>query len=90
MIGVMFLLALFTWIVVLIIRAARKQDPGPGGWWGPGWGRGRDPGPRPSKPRDPGPNPDGLLEIPMEWIEAHGKWAKQVVRESRQTIKARR
>mgnify|MGYP004706380419 CR=1 FL=1 len=84
MLGVMFLMALFAWVVILVIKYMRKTDPGPGGWWGRGYKGPRPVGP---PPKDPGPDPDGLLQIPYEWVEAHGKWAKQVVRESLDRIK---
>lgn len=73
-------------VVALLVYIFRNNGQGPNrrGWWG-GWGTDPD---RPSgpPPKDPGPDPDGLLEVPLEWIEAHGKWAKQVVKENLKKI----
>lgn len=86
MIGIMFLAALGLAIVILIIKALRSD--GPGKWRDGGWGgRGKDPRPKGPPPKDPGPDLDGLLEVPLEWIEAHGKWAKKIVKDSYDRIK---
>ena len=86
----MFLLALFAVLAVKLYRFwQRERGQGGGGDFGPGGpGRGWDSGPRTS-PRGPRTDPDGLWEVPYEWVEAHGKWANKIVRDSRKSIEAR-
>ena len=82
----MFFLAFGVALICLLVWVFKNNGQGPDkrGWWGD-WGRGPKE-PAPEKPKDPGPNPDNLLEIPYEWVEAYGKWAKQVVKDNLKKI----
>lgn len=88
MFGAMFLLALFVWVAILAIKYGRKQDPGPGGWWGRGYKGPREP--RPDKPKDPGGKDPDLLYYPDDWDNYLAKWAKKIVTDAKNTIKVGR